>query len=510
MDAKIKTTGQLDFFEQNDAKVNKRMTKILLWMTLVFPAIFGLTAAGVFWIKYPDLIRMSIIGVFFTIGPFVLQKIGTPVKAMKYISVIAVGILVCMLGMNSSVGIYMTFGIMQLFSLMYFDKKFTIQISVIAYILMAVSNWFRVKDAIANGNAAPNLTYFPYMMGFTIEAVLMACVFISVAGISRKLLENLHSSEQVNAVMEKCGSVSEGLVAMMNNLADDVKESARATDEIVRSANETLENCAEGMKHVEAMQDTINEMSDAVKLIDGSTDEMLTISDEICARTDDYVEQMNRAVDSMHEIEAAANTTENSILDLEKVIARIESFVGEIIKIAEQTNILAINASIESSRAGEYGKGFSVVAQEIRTLAEHSKKSSNSVTETVNNVLKMLADVKKANSRNLNSVDAGISQISAAKDAAEKLGRLQEDSREKTKLIAESGKQTGERGGRVHEMARQMAQIVQISYEKANDIVEETDNQKRVTAATSTNFDKVSATAGELLELSSFGNKAAV
>ena len=49
----------MDFFEQNDAKVNKRMTKVLMWMTLVFPALFVLTAAGVFWIKYDALTKRS-------------------------------------------------------------------------------------------------------------------------------------------------------------------------------------------------------------------------------------------------------------------------------------------------------------------------------------------------------------------------------------------------------------------------------------------------------------------
>ncbi|MDE6709195.1 MAG: hypothetical protein K2J76_01760, partial [Oscillospiraceae bacterium] len=247
MENKVKS---MDFFEQNDAKVNKRMTKVLIWMTLVFPALFALTAAGVFWIKYSDLIRLSIIGCFCTIGPFVMQKLGVPVKIMKYVGVLAVGFIIMMLGINSSVGIYITYGMAQLFSCMYFDKKFTIKISVITYIFLFIAIYFRVIDAHANGNAAPNLEFIPYMIGFTIEHVLMSSVFISVAGASRKILENLHSSEQVGEIMEKCGNVSEGLVDMMNKLADDMSETQRATEAIVSSANETLDNCAVSMSHV--------------------------------------------------------------------------------------------------------------------------------------------------------------------------------------------------------------------------------------------------------------------
>ena len=111
------TAKNMDFFTLNDAKVNKRLVKVLLWMTLVFPALFILTAAGIFWIKYDDLIKLSVVGCFCTAGPFFLQKLGVPVKVMKYISILSVGFIVMLLGMNSSVGIYISYAMVQLYVL---------------------------------------------------------------------------------------------------------------------------------------------------------------------------------------------------------------------------------------------------------------------------------------------------------------------------------------------------------------------------------------------------------
>lgn len=491
-----------DFFEQNDAKVNKRMTKILLWMTLVFPALFALTAAGIFWIDYSALAWLSCVGVFCTVGPFVLQKLGVPVKVMKYVGVLAVSIIVMLLGMNSAVGIYMTYAIALLFSCMYYDKKFTIKIAVLTYIMLGISTWFRVKDAVANGNAAPNLEFIPYMLGLTIEFVLMSCVFISVASGSHKLLENLHSSEQVGELMEKCSGVSESLVGMMNTLAEDMTESEKTTDTIVTSAKETLANCSQSMDHVSSMQNTTNEMVEATALIDSRASEMLNISDDICRRMDGYVGKMNSAVDSMREIEVSAGMTNDSIKSLEEVIGGITAFVKEVTNIAEQTNILAINASIEASRAGASGKGFAVVAGEIRTLAERSKESSESVSMTVEKVLEMLNEVKKSNAQNLSSVDSGISGITAAREAAAELERLQADSRSKTEQIAESSKQTGERSRQVNDMAQQMRDLVQTSYTEASSIVEEAGGQKKITSATVKTFENVKLMADELYTLS--------
>lgn len=205
-------------------------------MTLVFPALFLLTAVRIFWINYSALIRLTLIGCFCTMGSFVLSKFNVPVKVMKYVSVLAVGFIVMMLGMNSSVGIYMTFGLAPLFSCMYFDKKFTVKISILTYIMLAISIYFRVIDAVANGNAAPNLTFIPFMMGFTIEHVLMSCVFITVVGSSRKILESLHDTEQVVAVVTKCEEVSTRLVTMMADLSENVQESKMTNETIVDSA----------------------------------------------------------------------------------------------------------------------------------------------------------------------------------------------------------------------------------------------------------------------------------
>lgn len=495
---------QMDFFEQNNLKVCKRLAKVLLWMTLVFPVLFLATAAGAFQIKYTDLAVLSAIGCVCTIGPTILQKIGIPVEVMKYVSVLAVGFIVMLLGGNSAIGIYMTYGLAMLFSCMFYDRKFTLRIAIISYFFLIASLYLRSLN-VRQIEYPTNMEWFiTRSMGFTIEQVVMGVVFVNIAGASRALLENLHSAEQVAAVVETCGKVSSELVSMTEQLAENMKESRRANQSIVNSAEDTTEDCNRSLRHVNSMKDSVGEMVKSIAMIDEHTKEMLEISDDIWQRMESYVEIMDYAVESMRDIEKKANLTGESVQNLEKVIAEISAFAGEISEITAQTNMLALNASIEAARAGEQGKGFSVVAEEIRVLAEHSKDASTSIKTVVDNVLAMLDGVKQSNAQNLISVDAGISHISNARQEAKELGKLQADSRGKTEQIATNSEQTNQHSLQVREMAEQMADLVQNSLNRADSIVDEANNQEKITDMTGQTFSNVEQIAKELYELSQF------
>lgn len=129
--------------------------------------------------------------------------------------------------------------------------------------------------------------------GFTIEQIVMSVIFVNIAGTSRKLLENLHSTEQVAAVVSKCEEASVKLVTMMDNLAENVQESKITNETIVTSAQDTSADCMKSLSHVSSMHDIVSEMVQASESIDESTKNMIMTSDEICRHMDHYVDIMD-------------------------------------------------------------------------------------------------------------------------------------------------------------------------------------------------------------------------
>ena len=215
-----------------------------------------------------------------------------------------------------------------------------------------------------------------------------------------------------------------------------------------------------------------------------------------------YIELMEKTTDDMQVIEKSAYQTEESIVSLEAGIKEVSEFADAIARITSQTNLLALNASIEAARAGEMGKGFSVVAEEVKVLAENSREASDAITGIIHNIASLLHEVRVSNKENLNNITDGIKKLHAVSQEAGKLGKLQMDSGEKAQMVAASSEDTVEHSKKVLQMVNQMQTILENTLNQANQIVQESSTQKNVTGEVEKSFHQVNAVSHTLSEIS--------
>ena len=309
---------------------------------------------------------------------------------------------------------------------MYYNSKLVISYSGVTLLIYIFAISFFPNEFFGASGSGKNLVSW---LTFGISFIVSVCVSSILSNRSRKMVLDIETkkneSEELSGLLNKsikdASDSSENLSHVAKNLSDGINDANKAAEHTMTSIINIAESTSLQRDLTTEAYDVISDISHQLMNIAERISTVSGYARDCFNMTNNGNRVITSAINQIEIINVNSTKLTEEINLLGEKSAEIGQITAIIDSIAEQTNLLSLNASIEAARAGEAGKGFSVVATEIRKLADQSKNAIIKINDLILEVQNKIEETITITNESNSSVNEGMNIITSAGEIFEKI-----------------------------------------------------------------------------------------
>ncbi|MBL7048386.1 MAG: methyl-accepting chemotaxis protein [Nitrospira sp.] len=329
----------------------------------------------------------------------------------------------------------------------------------------------RVKVLVAMLSIIGILLFFIIRISRSITAPIQKCVDMAAEIESGNLNFTIEigGQDEVGVLAGVLVSMSKKLRGIVSQINEKTNTVATGSNNVSASSGALSGGIQQQVQKIEQSAAAATEMSQTIINVAGNAAEASGAAKESVQVANEGKLVVDQTVTGMQSIAHSVETSARTIEALGESSKQIGEIINVIKDIADQTNLLALNAAIEAARAGEQGRGFAVVADEVRKLAERTGKATQEISDMINKIQKDTEHSVQSMAEGKGKADEGVELAEKSKESLDKIVEASQRCLDMVQMIATA---TEEQSTAIEEVSTAMESIAEVSRNSENSVSE--------------------------------------